>query len=64
VAWTEDPLVPIDHALALAATLPRCRAFFDPEEGHHFFRRRLASILELLVGADVAVGARYRLDAA
>ena len=55
-----DPLVPIDHALVLAATLPRCRAFFDPEEGHHFFRRRLASILAALVDR----GARYRLAAA
>jgi pimeloyl-ACP methyl ester carboxylesterase len=50
-----DPLVPIDHALALASTLPRCRAFFDPEEGHHFFRRRLASILAVLIGRDVAL---------
>jgi pimeloyl-ACP methyl ester carboxylesterase len=50
-----DPLVPIDHALALAATLPRCRAFFDPEEGHHFFRRRLASILAVLTGREAAV---------
>jgi pimeloyl-ACP methyl ester carboxylesterase len=45
-----DPLVPIDHALHLAATLPRCRAFFDPQEGHHFFRRRLADILSVLIG--------------
>jgi pimeloyl-ACP methyl ester carboxylesterase len=44
-----DPLVPIEHALALAVTLPRCRVFFDPDEGHHFFRRRLAEILGALV---------------
>ena len=55
-----DLLVPIDHALALAATLPHCRAFFDHEEGHHFFRRRLASILATLVGRD----APYRLKVA
>jgi pimeloyl-ACP methyl ester carboxylesterase len=59
-----DPLVPIDHALTLAATLPRCRAFFDPEEGHHFFRRRLASILAVLVGRDAAVRPRYTLGKA
>jgi pimeloyl-ACP methyl ester carboxylesterase len=59
-----DPLVPIDHALALAATLPRCRAFFDPVEGHHFFRRRLVSILAELVGRAGARDARYRLSAA
>ena len=45
-----DPLVPIDHALALAAVLPRCRVFFDADEGHHFFRRRLHEILATLVG--------------
>ncbi len=44
-----DPLVPIEHALQLAITLPRCRMFFDPDEGHHFFRRRLATILAVLV---------------
>ena len=46
----EDPLVPIEHALQLAATLPGCRVFLDPDEGHHFFRRRLAEILAVLVG--------------
>lgn len=45
-----NPLVPIDHALALAAVLPRCRVFFDADEGHHFFRRRLREILATLVG--------------
>jgi pimeloyl-ACP methyl ester carboxylesterase len=44
-----DPLVPIEHALQLAVTLPRCRMFFDPDEGHHFFRRRLPEILGVLV---------------
>jgi pimeloyl-ACP methyl ester carboxylesterase len=46
----EDPLVPIEHALHLAIALPRCRVFLDPDEGHHFFRRRLARILAVLVG--------------
>jgi pimeloyl-ACP methyl ester carboxylesterase len=51
-----DPLVPIEHALQLAIALPRCRVFFDPDEGHHFFRRRLVDILALLVGRQVDAG--------
>lgn len=46
----DDPLVPIEHALQLAVQLPRCRAFFDPNEGHHFFRRLLPEILAVLAG--------------
>jgi pimeloyl-ACP methyl ester carboxylesterase len=53
-----DPLVPVEHALQLAATLPYCRVFFDPDEGHHFFRRRLAQILGMLVGRRDDVGGR------
>jgi pimeloyl-ACP methyl ester carboxylesterase len=48
----EDPIVPIEHALQLAATLPDCRAFFDADEGHHFFRRRVREILGVLIGRD------------
>jgi len=48
----EDPLVPVEHALQLAVSLPRCRVFLDPGEGHHFFRRRLAKILAVLVGRE------------
>jgi pimeloyl-ACP methyl ester carboxylesterase len=44
-----DPLVPVEHALQLAIALPRCRIFVDPDEGHHFFRRRMDEILALLV---------------
>jgi pimeloyl-ACP methyl ester carboxylesterase len=44
-----DRLIRIDDALALAASLPRCAVFVDPDEGHHFFRRRLAEILATLV---------------
>ena len=44
-----DPLVPVAHALQLAATLPRCRVFVDPDEGHHFFRSALAKILQTLI---------------
>jgi hypothetical protein len=32
--------------------------FFDPDEGHHFFRRRLAQILGVLVGRRDDVGGR------
>ena len=53
-----DPLVPIEHALQLAVTLPRCRMFIDPDEGHHFFRRRLPRILALLVGRSTSAGER------
>jgi pimeloyl-ACP methyl ester carboxylesterase len=43
-----DPLVPVEHALQLAAALPNCRVFIDPDEGHHFFRASLGQILETL----------------
>lgn len=52
----DDPLVPIEHALQLAIAIPRCRVFFDPDEGHHFFRRRLRTILALLVGREQHAG--------
>ncbi|MDA0164204.1 alpha/beta hydrolase [Solirubrobacter ginsenosidimutans] len=45
-----DAFVPADHALHLVAGLPRCRAWFDPGEGHFFFRRRVREILAALVG--------------
>lgn len=48
----KDPLVPLDHALALATSLRRCRMFLHPDEGHHFFRRRLEEILAALLGHD------------
>jgi pimeloyl-ACP methyl ester carboxylesterase len=44
-----DPLVPVEHALQLAASLPRCQVHIDPDEGHHFFRSSLAEILASLV---------------
>jgi pimeloyl-ACP methyl ester carboxylesterase len=47
-----DALVPLDHALALATSLPRCRMFLHPDEGHHFFRRRLGETLAALLGHD------------
>lgn len=54
-----DPLVPVEHALQLAADLPRCHVFVDPDEGHHFFRARLAMILEALIAAPAQTPARH-----
>jgi pimeloyl-ACP methyl ester carboxylesterase len=48
----DDPLVPVEHALQLAIALPRCWVFLDPDEGHHFFRSRLPTILARLVAPD------------
>jgi pimeloyl-ACP methyl ester carboxylesterase len=52
-----DPLVPVEHALQLAAVLPRCQVFIDPDEGHHFFRSSLAEILAALVSYRPRQGA-------
>lgn len=49
---TADPLVPLDHALALAITLPRCTPALAPGEGHFFFRRRMREVLEALLQRD------------
>ena len=46
-----DRYVPVEHARALAAALPRCRARFDAQDGHFFFRRRVAEVLGALVAA-------------
>jgi pimeloyl-ACP methyl ester carboxylesterase len=51
-----DRLVPVEHALALAAALPHCETFLDAEEGHHFFRARLGTILQRLVRRQSPVG--------
>jgi pimeloyl-ACP methyl ester carboxylesterase len=40
-----DAFVPSDHALHLVAGLPHAHAWFDPGEGHFFFRRRVREIL-------------------
>jgi pimeloyl-ACP methyl ester carboxylesterase len=57
----KDALVPVDHALALAANLPRCRAYMDPDEGHFLFRRRLAEVLAAVTGArEPASAPRHR----
>lgn len=51
-----DPLVPVEHALQLAAALPDCRVFIDPDEGHHFFRSSLGQILETLADTRARSG--------
>jgi len=47
----QDRFVPVEHARAVAAALPRCRARFDADDGHFFFRRRLTDVLGGLVSA-------------
>jgi pimeloyl-ACP methyl ester carboxylesterase len=44
-----DPLVPVEHAPQLAVSLPACPIFVDPDEGHHFFRRRQEEIMTVLL---------------
>ena len=46
-----DRFVPVEHARAVAAALPRCQATFDARDGHFFFRRRLPEVLGALVAA-------------
>jgi pimeloyl-ACP methyl ester carboxylesterase len=48
-----DQLVPVDHALALAAEIRGSRIALDGEDGHFFFRRRLRDILGGLLSAPV-----------
>jgi pimeloyl-ACP methyl ester carboxylesterase len=47
----QDRFVPVEHARALAAALPRCRAQFDAQDGHFFFRRRIDEVLGALAAA-------------
>jgi hypothetical protein len=47
----QDHFVPVEHARAVAAALPRCTARFNADDGHFFFRRRLVDVLGALVGA-------------
>jgi len=55
-AASVSPAVHVWHgardALALATSLPRCRMFLHPDEGHHFFRPRLGEIMAALLGHD------------
>lgn len=45
-----DPLVPVGHALRLAAALPACATHLEPGAGHFFFGRRVADIIESVLG--------------
>jgi pimeloyl-ACP methyl ester carboxylesterase len=45
-----DRLVPVSHALRLAAALPACRPALEPRGGHFFFRSRTREILGSVVG--------------
>ena len=47
----QDPLVPVDEALGLAAALPNVQVALDPDEGHFFYRRRLREILGRVAAA-------------
>ena len=47
----QDPLVPVDHAMHLAAALPRVQVALHPDEGHFFYRRRMREVLGDLVAA-------------
>jgi pimeloyl-ACP methyl ester carboxylesterase len=51
VLWhgLRDPLVPVRHALGLAAALPACATHVEPRAGHFFFGRRLAEIIGSLL---------------
>jgi hypothetical protein len=51
LAAAEGGTLAVESFLAAAAALPRCRARFDAQEGHFFFRRRLADVLGALVEA-------------
>ncbi len=45
----QDQLVPVDHAIHLAAELPCAQLALHPDEGHFFYRRRLREILSDVV---------------
>lgn len=49
-----DRLVPLRHALALAAAIPGARAEVDPRGGHFFYARRLEEIMSALLPAPPA----------
>jgi pimeloyl-ACP methyl ester carboxylesterase len=48
VLWhgARDRLVPVRHALRLAAALPACATRLEPRGGHFFFADRVADIIE------------------
>ena len=42
---------PTSSCVRFLIALPRCRAQFDAQDGHFFFRRRVAEVLGALVAA-------------
>ena len=48
----QDPLVPVDEAMHMAAALPRVQTALDPDEGHFFYSRRVREILGDLASAS------------
>jgi pimeloyl-ACP methyl ester carboxylesterase len=52
VLWhgARDRLVPVRHALRLAASLPACATRVEPHGGHFFFSDRVADIVASVVG--------------
>ena len=53
VLWhgRRDRLVPVAHALRLAAALPACAVHLESRAGHFFFSRRVAEIIGSLLQA-------------
>jgi pimeloyl-ACP methyl ester carboxylesterase len=47
VLWhgRRDRLVPVRHALDLAAALPACATRLEPRAGHFFFGKRVTEII-------------------
>lgn len=56
----QDVIVPVDHAMHLAATLPHVQAALHPDEGHFFYRRHLRAILGDLAAAVAACSVAAR----
>jgi pimeloyl-ACP methyl ester carboxylesterase len=52
VLWhgLSDRLVPVCHALRLAAALPACATCLEPRAGHFFFSRRVGEIIASVLG--------------
>jgi pimeloyl-ACP methyl ester carboxylesterase len=52
VLWhgLSDRLVPVRHALRLAAALPACATCLEPRAGHFFFSRRVGEIIGSVLG--------------
>lgn len=50
-----DRLVPVAHALALAAAIRTCTACVDPRGGHFFYSQRLIEIIGTLAPLDARI---------